>query len=303
MPQSQSSGLFNTTQPNLFINGNFDIVQGAAGTIIAGTALPTASLGYAPMQTGWFNYSVGGNPTVAQVAGSGTTLNRLQFTGLAGITAIGVGQRIESINAAQLAGQQAALSVDLANSLGLTVTWVAFHPSATADTFGTIVSPTKTQIATGTFTVTSTLTRFSASFACPENIRRGLEIIFTVGAQTSGTWTIGDAKIEVGATATAFVDPDAATELVKCLRTYEVLRAHLRGHTSNSGQALAIIQQFVVRKRSIPVITYISEQEAINVFAVSFNAIQVEGFRFLALSTATGEVVSSQTYSINSQIP
>jgi len=220
----------NVANPNLFINGNFNIAQGAAGAIVAGTALPTASLGYAPMQNNWFNYAVGGNPTIAQIAGSGSTLNRLQITGVPGITAIGVGQRIEGINAAQLSGQPATLTVDLANSLGLPVTWTAFHPSVNPDTFGTIATPTKTQIATGAFTATSTLTRFSASFACPENVRRGIEIIFTVGAST-GTWTIGDAKLEVGATATAFVARE--DEMRLCQRYFERLPTTINGSFVN----------------------------------------------------------------------
>jgi hypothetical protein len=288
--------------PNLFINGNFNIVQGVAGSIVAGTSLPTASLGYAPLQNNWFNYSIGGNPTVAQIAGSGTALNRLQLTGVAGVTAIGVGQRIESINAAQLAGQIATLSIDLANSLGLPVTWTAFHPSTTADTFGTIASPTKTQIATGTFAATSALTRFSASFACPENVRRGIEIILSVGSQTSGTWVIGNAKLEAGTTATAFVSPDAASELDKCLRVYEVVSVMVRGYAIASG-VIGTYLPYSVRKRIDPTAVFITQTETINVSSILVNNVNNDGFRYLLIASATGEASSWGTYSFSSQIP
>jgi len=296
------TGTASRPNPNLFINGNFNVVQGVAGSIGPGTAVPTASLGYAPLQNNWFNYSIGGNPTVAQIVGSGSTLNRLQITGASGVTAIGIGQRIESFNAVQLAGQTATLSFDVANSLGLPVTWTAFHPSTTADTFGTIAFSTKTQIATGTFAATSTLTRFSASFACPENVRRGLEIIFTVGAQTSGTWVIGNAKLELGATATAFVSPDAASELDKCLRAYELTTVNIRGYTA-AGEVTGTYQAYSVQKRIAPTAVFISEQEVFNVSSIIITPVNNDGFRYLLVAAVTGEASSWRTYSFSAQIP
>ncbi len=83
------------------------------------------------------------------------------------------------------------------------VTWTAYY-ATTADTFGTLASPTRTQIATGTFTVTSTLSRYSAQIFIPSAATTGIEIVFSVGAQTSGTWTIDNVQLEAGPLATPF---------------------------------------------------------------------------------------------------
>ena len=110
--------------------------------------------------------------------------------------------------------------MNIANSLLTTVTWTASY-ATTADTFGTIGTPTKTQIATGTFTVTSTLTQYTVNIAVPAAATTGVEILFTVGAQTSGTWQIGNAQLEVGTVATPFERRLYGQELALCQRYYE----------------------------------------------------------------------------------
>ena len=173
-----------------------------AATITAGTTVPTVSTGYYTVDR-WFAYSVGGNPNIAQIAGSGSTQDVTQFTGAASVTAIGFGQRISYLNSYDLAGQTCTLSVNLSNSLLTTVTWTASY-ATTADAFGTIGTATKTQIATGTFTVTSSMTRYIANISVPSAAKTGIEILFTVGSQTSGTWQIGDVQFEAGSIATPF---------------------------------------------------------------------------------------------------
>jgi hypothetical protein len=204
---------------NRIINGNMYIAQRASSaTVTAGTAVPTASTGY-PCVDRFFVYSTGANVTAAQVAGSGANKNLLQITGAASVTAIGIGQRIEQLNSYDLAGQTCTLSVSIANSLLTTVTWTASY-ATTADTFGTIGTPTKTQIATGTFTVSSTLTRYTANISVPSAATTGIEILFTVGAQTSGTWQIGNVQFEAGSIATPFERPIYPTQLSQCYRYY-----------------------------------------------------------------------------------
>ena len=292
--------------PNLLINGDFGIAQRATtGTITGSTGVPTASQGY-QVADNWFGYSSGGTPTVAQIAGSGNVLNLYQITGAAGVTLIGIGQRIESINAVPLAGNTATLSVDLSNSVPRVVTWTASYPTTAADAFGTVGTPSKTQIAAGSFSVTSTLTRFTASFACDFNVRKGLEIVFTVGAQTSGTWIIGNAKIEAGSTATAFVNPDFTGEMLKCQRYYEQLLLVNRGYCVDASSVIGSSQQFRSAKFSSPISTLMSVSEAINLSfrSVSFpGLIRVLGVRFLSTSSAAGELTDVCVYSFSSQIP
>ena len=206
---------------NRIINGNMYIAQRAtSATVTAGTAVPTASTGY-PCVDRWYVYSTGANVTAAQVAGSGSNKNLLQITGAASVTAVGVGQRIEQLNSYDLAGQTATLSVNLANSVLTTVTWTANYATS-ADTFGTIGTPTKTQIATGTFTVTSTLTQYTTNISIPAAATTGIEILFTVGAQTSGTWQIGNVQLEAGSVATPYERQIYSDQLAQCQRYCQV---------------------------------------------------------------------------------
>lgn len=202
---------------NKLINGDMRIDQRNAGASQTFTA--AAALAYSVDR--WYGYCTGANVTGQRVAGSGNTQFRYQFTGAASVTAIQFGQRIEAANAYSLAGQPATLSVDLSNSLLTTVTWTAYYANTT-DTFGSIASPTRTQIATGTFTVSSTLTRYSAQMNIPTAATTGIEIVFSVGAQTSGTWVIGNAQLEAGTAPTMFEVRPITTELSMCQRYYEI---------------------------------------------------------------------------------
>ena len=205
---------------NRIINGNMYIAQRAtSATVTAGTGVPTASTGY-PSVDRFFAYSTGANVTAAQVSGASSNRNLFRITGAASVTAVGVGQRIEAVNSYDLAGQTCTLSVDLANSLLTTVTWTANY-ATTTDTFGTIGTPTKTQIATGTFTVTATLTRYSVNISVPAAATTGVEILFTVGAQTSGTWDIGNMQFEPGSAATPFERRQFGQELALCQRYFQ----------------------------------------------------------------------------------
>jgi hypothetical protein len=237
---------------NRIINGNMYIAQRAtSATVTAGTGVPTASTGY-PAVDRFFAYSTGANVTAAQVSGSGSNRNLFRITGAASVTAVGVGQRIEALNSYDLAGQTCTLSVDLANSLLTTVTWTANY-ATTTDTFGTIGTPTKTQIATGTFTVTSTLTRYSVNISVPAAATTGVEILLTVGAQTSGTWDIGNMQFEAGSAATPFERRQYGQELALCQRYYQVgFAAGRLSIAATEGWPI----QYKVTMRATPTITF-----------------------------------------------
>ena len=207
----------NTPGRNRFINGGTNIDQrnnGASQTITAAAAL-------AYTVDRWYAYCTGANVTGQRVANTGTTTApsqyAYQFTGAASVTAIGFAQRIEAVNCFDLAGTTATLSVNMSNSLLTTVTWTAYYANTT-DTFGTLASPTKTQIATGTFTVSSSMTRYSTQISVPSAATTGIEIVFSVGAQTSGTWVIGNAQIEAGSMMSVFERRLVGQELSLCQR-------------------------------------------------------------------------------------
>jgi hypothetical protein len=203
---------------NRIINGQMQIAQRATSATI--TAASTIAAGYSTVDR-FYVYCTGANVTAAQVAGTGANKNNLQITGAASVTAIGVGQRIESLNSYDMAGSTATLSVNLANTLLTTVTWTASYATTTADTFGTLASPTVTQIATGSFTVSPTLTNYSAQISIPAAATTGLQIVFTVGAQVSGTWTIGNVQLEKSSIATSYDYRPYTTELALCQRYFE----------------------------------------------------------------------------------
>jgi hypothetical protein len=200
---------------NKIINGGMAVDQRNAGASQTFTA--AAALAYSVDR--FYGYCTGANVTGARVAGAGIDQYRYRFTGAASVTAIGFGQRIEANNSYDLNNGTAYFSVDLANSLLTTVTWTAYYAN-TADTFGTLASPTRTQIATGTFTVTSTVTNYTASISIPSAATTGIEIVLTVGAQTSGTWTIGNVQLEAGSSATPFERLPIGETLMLCERYY-----------------------------------------------------------------------------------
>jgi hypothetical protein len=200
---------------NKIINGGMQIDQRNAGASQTFTA--AAALAYSVDR--FYGYCTGANVTGARVAGSSINQYRYQFTGAASVTAIGFAQRIEAANSYDLNNGTATFSVDLANSLLTTVTWTAYYAN-TADTFGTLASPTRTQIATGTFTVTSTVTNYTASISVPSAATTGIEIVLAVGAQTSGTWTIGAVQLEAGSSATPFERLPIGETFVLCQRYF-----------------------------------------------------------------------------------
>ena len=207
---------------NRIINGNMATDQRNAAASQTYTA--AAALAYSVDR--WYGYCTGANVTGQQVAGSTTPTNtqfRYRFTGAASVTAVGFAQRIEQKNSYDLAGSTCTLSADLAISATLTtVTWTAYYATTTADTFGSLASPTVTQIATGTFTVSATVTNFSANISVPAAATTGVQILFTVGALTAGlTWTIGNVQLEKGSTATSFDYRPFGTELALCQRYYQ----------------------------------------------------------------------------------
>jgi hypothetical protein len=243
---------------NRLMNANMAIAQRAtSATVTAGTAVPTASTGY-PAVDRFFVYSTGANVTAARVAGAGNTQYRMRITGAASVTAVGVGQRIEQLNSYDLAGVNATLSVDLANSLLTTVTWTASY-ATTADTFGTIGTPTKTQIATGTFTVNSTVTNYTATFAVPAAATTGVEVLLTVGAQTSGTWTIGNIQLEAGSVASPFERIDYGRQLAQCQRYFQIWFVGWSGVSASSGYQYSSAVGFKADMRTTPTFGVVSQ--------------------------------------------
>ena len=234
---------------NEIINGAMAVDQRNAGASQTFTA--AAALAYSVDR--WYGYCTGANVTGQQITGATAGQFRYRFTGAASVTAIGFGQRIEQLNSADLASTTATLSVDLANSLLTSVTWTAYY-ATTANAFGTLASPTRTQIATGTFTVTSTVTRYSTNISVPGAATTGIEIVFTVGAQTSGTWTIGNVQLEPGPVATPFERRSYGQELALCQRYYLSATTSATLNVLGTTTNVSYVGNFPVTMRANPTI-------------------------------------------------
>lgn len=204
---------------NVLINGGFSIDQrfsGTARTIVAGD---TIANGYVVDR--WYNYCTGANITGQRIAGTAPSQHHYRLTGATSNTGFGLGQRIEAANSFHLAGRVVTLSVNISSTSLTSITWTAFRANTT-DTFGTLASPTRTQIATGTFVVSSTLGTKIATFVVPADATTGIEIVFTGGALVaSQTVTFDDAQLEVGSSATSFEQRPTGLEFDLCRRYYE----------------------------------------------------------------------------------
>jgi hypothetical protein len=195
-----------------------------------------------------------------------------------------------------MAGSTSTLSVDISNSLLTTVTWTAYYANTT-DTFGTLASPTRTQIATGTFTVSSTLTRYSAQISIPAAATTGIEVVLTVGAQTSGTWVVGNIMLEESSIATSFDYRPYGTELALCQRYFETVGKDGTGSVLlPNGCATAASQQvnatlvYKVTKRDTPQVTKVGTWTMTNMTGqpnVTFAG--VDSVLFYANATAAGQ--------------
>lgn len=222
---------------NRVMNGDFSVDQenvGASQTITAGAALKY-------VLDGWYAYCTGANLTFQQV-----TVNnkkRARFTGLAGNTGLGFGHRIESANSSDMANLKATLSMLLSSTSITSATWTLYYAN-TVNTFGTLAAPTRTTIQSGTFTITSTETLYSAitSAVLASGATTGLELVITTGALlATQTLTIGDVQVEKGyVTAPVFEAVDASTQFNRCTRRLKFVSSIYMACTATTGTQAGI---------------------------------------------------------------
>ena len=213
---------------NILINGGMMIDQRNRG----GTQTFTAGSDVAYCVDQWFVYCAGANVTGHQTGSSGASapgspaVNAYQITGAASVTGVWFGTRVSSFDSAHLAGSTATLSVNISCSTLTSVTWTAYYAS-TGNNFGTVASPNVTSIASGVFAVSSTMTRYSTQISIPSLAFTGLQIVFSVGALTSGTLTFANAQLEPGGVATPFERLSQGLVADQCLYYYQPLAGRL----------------------------------------------------------------------------
>lgn len=238
------------TGKNRIINGNVSVDQrnaGASQTFTAGAAV-------AYCVDRFYASCTGANITGQQVAGTAPYQYAYKFTGATSNTGTLFGQRIESLNIADLVSTNVVVQAQIASSTITTVTWTAYYAN-TANTFSS-----KTSIATGTITITSTPTIYTFSFNTGSSAANGVAIEFTTGALASAaTLQYSGVQLEAGTIATPYEFTQYSAQLEQCQRYYEVFVN--TGQPSgtwacyNTNQSGGLMYWFKVQKRATPTVT------------------------------------------------
>ena len=194
------------------------------------------------------------NPTY-----NGTFRNALVIYGNTSVSSITVGQRIEANNSYLFAGANTTISLFCTSNGTTSLSWAAYYAGSN-DNFGTFASPSRTQIATGSWTINTTFQQYSAQIAIPTAATTGLEIEFTSGAITSTTNTIAFSGMqwEVGNVVTPYDYRSITQELADCQRYFQIWRDNGGASTefANFGYMVANNQALVTM--SMPVVPRIA---------------------------------------------
>ena len=116
----------------------------------------------------------------------------------------------------------------------------------------------------------------------------GIEIVFTVGAQISGTWTIGNVQLEVGTVATPFERRSYGQELALCQRYYfkdASNSVHVWSGKIDNGATYYATRLFPVTMRANPTCTVTSGGESL---FTSARTVQTQSIDQVQWSATTG---------------
>src|ERR1700722_19490283 len=171
---------------NKFRNPKMDIMQrGTSGTL--GT-----SAAYGP--DGWILKATGATGTWSQAIGMATSsgvspIYALELVGNTSNTDVQISQRIESIEAANLAGQQVTCQFTITNNTGatLTPTISSLYPISTDNYTGTTADLAATNLQSVANGATATL---SYSWAASANANLGYQVSFDFGGMNANTKNI-----------------------------------------------------------------------------------------------------------------
>ena len=275
---------------NRVINGCMRVDQ--RNSAAAQTFTAAAVLAYCVDR--FYGYCTGANIIGQQVTVSGQ--KRYRFTGASSNTAVGFGTRLEAANTSDMASQNAVLQVKLSSTSLTSIGWAVYH-ATTDDTFGTLASPTRTLIASGTFTITSTEATYEADVAMVAGATTGIEIVLTGGALIAAqTLTIGDVQLETGTQATVFERRSFRYEQDECKRYYQRMfdsvnnEFNAQAYMASTGNYILTIT-FPVQMRATPVVTKVGTWAGSNTTGQPIVTTPSKyGFVFFATATALGPV-------------
>lgn len=155
-------------------------------------------------------FCTGANTTGQRVSGSDPGQYLYQANGATSVTGVAFGQRIGAYNIAHSIGKVVTLSALISSSVWETISWYAYYP-VSADNY-----VTSTEITHGSFSISSTLTRYSVSFTVPANCDKGLFVFFYGAGLTSGNVKFGELQVEDGPNFTSFDTVELGVEFLRC---------------------------------------------------------------------------------------
>lgn len=227
---------------NRIINGNMIV-----DTRNAGLVYNIASLTAPYTLDRWLVYPISSTGTAQLIPHYGAPRqNLIRLTGAAGNTTLALAQRIESFNIADLAGRTVTVSFSTANSLRTSLAWQLTYPGSD-DNYGSF-----TNSASGTITISPTITRYSFTTTLPSQASRGIQLQFSVANQTSGTWDTTDIQLEEGPIATTFERRPMQVEDILCKRYFQYVPVSLLSSANGAGQLIEAPVPFPVRMRITP---------------------------------------------------
>jgi hypothetical protein len=195
---------------NAIINGGMDIWQRGTSFTYGGAAYCADRWG---MVTSGPAFVFSRDSTTVP---TGFTYSLKATAPSAGIMAIQTA--IETANAIQYAGQNVTVSMYLATSNSSVVNWELDYSTSTDNA----VNGTWTTISLQSPTTTTTMTRYSATFAVPSTAKSLRLYIGSTTLPTNGTINITGVQLELGSTATTFSRAGGTiqAELAACQRYY-----------------------------------------------------------------------------------
>jgi hypothetical protein len=246
---------------NKLINGGFLINQAGQGISLGSTGFYRFLI-----VDRWYAFCAGSSngsltrvvyQSISKPGGSGYSV---LLNCPAGTTNAGLGQRIESLNAAPLVNKTCTLSarVTFLSGINTSMTWAVYYPQ-TKDTYADRSTDPQNRvlIATGTWTENDAYddNRFSSQVNIPQEGDRGIEIVFSFPQGGRILTYIWDVQFEAGAEATPFDNRSVALELLLCQRYLEVCPADFYGSAYAAAANVGNNYKFSVEKRVKPVIS------------------------------------------------
>lgn len=287
---------------NRIINGGMTVHQ--LSTSVS-TSYTVPAVGSTPVPNPYISYSIDRwfivptgaavSTTLAAITGASPNAYAQQITGATGITSIAFGQRIEQLNSWDLAGNSVMISFWMANSLLTSVAWKVSYAN-TADAFGTFAgtgfSSTTTTISSGNINGLQVgLQYYSFKVDIPSAATTGIELLFTAGAQTSGTWSISNVQLEKGTIASEFELRPVSRELQMCGRYTELLTGYnTSGYNASASGTNYLTLFFKTKKRIAPATASISGNTLTltNAGTPTWGASTIDAIRLDIVNTAAG---------------